>query len=246
MKRPVVLTLAATLLSLALSGIAWAHPAYKASNPGKDTTVSEAPSEVWVEFTESIEGGQVEVFGPCGEQVDNHDSTQNLTNDRITVSVSAHHAGTYRVHWDVLGADSHRTQGDFTFAASGGHACPGEEEETVKEPRDPDPKPKQQEDQRVSIVEPQDDDSEDRVRGTREQRSAPDSRAAQRDPKPRSNGRRDVVAQAPDPRPTGGQRGDRGIWDGIPIGDFLISLLVAAMIGAAGGRIYAGILGPKA
>jgi hypothetical protein len=35
------------------------------------------------------------------------------------------------------------------------------------------------------------------------------------------------------------------IWDGIPLGDFAISLVVAALIGAAGGRIYAGIVGPR-
>lgn len=252
MKRPVVLTLAASLMSLALSGVAWAHPAYKASDPGKDATVSQAPSEVWVEFTESIEGGQVEVFDPCGQQVDNHDSTQNLTNDRITVSVSAHHAGTYRVRWKVLGEDSHSTQGEFTFAVSSGHPCPGEEKETVKEPRERDREnePRQQDDQRVSMSEPEDEDearnSGDRVRATRERRPVAASRASATEKRARSNRQRNVVAQAPDPHPTDDESEERGIWDGIPIGDFLIALMVAALIGAGAGRIYAGILGPKA
>ena len=36
------------------------------------------------------------------------------------------------------------------------------------------------------------------------------------------------------------------VWDGIELDSFLTGLLLAAIIGAAGGKIYAGIMGPRA
>jgi hypothetical protein len=36
------------------------------------------------------------------------------------------------------------------------------------------------------------------------------------------------------------------VWEGIRLEPFLTGLLLAAIIGAAGGKMYAGIMGPRA
>lgn len=246
MKRILLAVIAALLLSC-LSGTAWAHPAYKDSDPKAGATVSTPPTELWVEFTESIEDGYVHVYDPCGERVDHGEPERNLTNDRITVGTHGDKAGAYRVEWEVLGSDSHVTRGEFSFSSSNGDTCPVEDDD------DPEPEPEEpsnDDDERTGpdTTRPTDD------RRTPEERSDADE-SQPRDRTERNDSRRrpdapsdedadtDTVAQ--DQTIDAQETAAKGIWDGIPMGDFAIALVVAALIGAAGGRIYAGILGPR-
>jgi hypothetical protein len=43
----------------------------------------------------------------------------------VSVGVSADKAGTYSVAWVVVSEDGHNVRGDWTFTSSGGGACPG-------------------------------------------------------------------------------------------------------------------------
>ena len=243
---------ASAVLFAALSGTALAHPAYKASDPPSGASVSAPPGELWVEFTETIEGGKLEVFDQCGAQVDNGDSTQNLTNDRITVTLSASMQGTYRVDWSVLGSDGHPTRGSFTFSASAGEECPDEEPPPSQgEPRGG-TGPGEREGRPGSEQQPirsggggagprevgREAASSGQGNGPRGPREAGDGRTEAR------TGRAGNAVAAPGDPEENPPAPDPGIWDGIPIGDFLVALGVAALIGAAGGRIYAGIMGP--
>ena len=246
MKRILFAAIAALLLSC-LSGTAWAHPAYKDSDPKAGATVPSPPTELWVEFTESIEDGYVHVYDPCGERVDHGEPERNLTNDRITVGTHGDKAGAYRVEWEVLGSDSHVTRGEFSFSSSGGDTCPVEDDD------DPEPEPE----------EPSNDDdrSDTDTDQTTDDRNSADERSdvaesERRDRTERtdSSPRRDTRGDEPDTETDtvaqdqtidAEETAARGIWDGIPMGDFTIALVVAALIGAAGGRIYAGILGPR-
>ena len=251
-KKALVFLAATALLLGALSGVAWAHPAYKASSPPSGGSVSSPPSEVWVDFTEQIEGGRLEVFDACGDQVDNGDSTQNLTSDRLTVTLSASRAGTYRVDWSVLGSDGHQTKGSFTFSATVGEAGPGEDPPPEPEPRgggggprgggggtDPEPDPA------GGGGTARGTESQARGRGPSEGRADTGGSGAGRSGRigAREDRARGAVA-APGEEAETEPTSDPGIWDGIPLGDFLVALGVAALIGAAGGRIYAGIMGP--
>lgn len=229
---------------------AWAHATYKDSNPGKDATVAQPPSEVWVEFTEAIDQGSVSVYDPCGQQVDNGDSQKNLTEDRVTVTMSADKAGSYRVHWVVLAKDSHQTEGDFNFTSSGGTECPG-----TQEPKDDntnssgggrDGNDRNGENQSTNATS---DGGSTRTTGggTRSKKPAHDHKHGTDNNKTSRQRRRSVEKpQKLQALPQGDtSRAASGIWDGIPMDDFLVALGVAALIGAAGGRIYAGIIGPR-
>lgn len=244
MKRILVLASASLIFVATSAGIAQAHPAYKDSSPQAGATVSSPPTELWVEYTERIEGGSVTITDPCGDRADHGEDEMNLTGDRLTTGMHGDKAGTYVVAWSVLGSDGHNTRGEFTFTSSGGAACPGTEEPE----REPEKEPVEK--REVSRPRTDDDDdtgSEEEVDERRTDRDAPDDKdrtKREREPRDEVKGERQFrdVAQSPtDTTETAG----KSVWDGIPIGDFLISLGVAALIGAAGGRIYAGIVGPR-
>lgn len=235
---------AIALLVAGWPSAAWAHARYKASSPAKDATVSEPPSELWVEVTEAVEQGDVDVFDPCGQQVDNGDSSLNLTKDRVTVTMSSEMEGAFLVSWDVLAADGHRTAGEFTFTSSGGTPCPEEEveEENTQEGSRTQPRDRNGSDN-DPVPESETEDEDVSARNDRP-RSGQNVDVKQRE---RSGDgaeeTEDTVAQeAPAPDQ---ETQDPGIWDGIPMGDYFVALGVAAIIGAGGGRIYAGIMGPR-
>lgn len=250
------------LLSLLLVPAAQAHAAYESSDPGNGTTVSSPPSRVTAEFTEPVvDDSHLEVYDPCGTRVDNGDSL--VAADRITVTMSADKQGTYRVHFSVVSSvDGHPTSGDFGFTSSGGSPCPGEEPAEEEKPSSEDPG---NNDNSGGGTDESGDGSADsgggRQPATASEQSDGDRAAAGNGPgkntgsetsRERSGGTqvKDSLVERPAQdvasAPTAISVSDiASIWDGIPISDFLIALLVAALIGGAGGLVYAGIMGPK-
>jgi len=250
MKRALFVAAAAALIVSSLSGIAAAHPAYKDSDPKSGATVSSPPTELWIEFTEAIERGSIEVYDPCGERADHGEPELNLTSDRLTIGMHGDKAGAYLVKWEVLGSDSHVTRGEFSFTSSGGDACPvADDDDDSEEPPDRDKRDDNdrddsdrgdvgEDDRTAQTAEANDSRAERRRRDARKPRHEGHRRSA----KDRVAGKQLLVQEgSPDVEETSAP----GIWDGIPMGDFLVALGVAALIGAAGGRIYAGILGPR-
>lgn len=250
----VTLGLSFTVLFATYAG---AHAAYESSDPANDSTVSSPPSRVTAEFTEPVvDGSYLAVYDPCGARVDNGDSL--VAADRITVSMSADKQGRYRVTFKVVSSvDGHPTSGEFGFTSSGGSPCPGAEPE---EPEDDEPDEGSSSgggdgrDSNSSTAAGSNegtDGSKDRVAGTRLTRDARRGAAAKQ--------RRKDAVRPPDARrqPGADQRIElakqpvtpasqkRGIWDGISIGELLLALGVAALIGAAAGGIYRGIMGPN-
>lgn len=242
---------------------ALAHAAYESSDPANGTTVSSPPSRVTAEFTEPlVDGSRLEVYDPCGSRVDNGDSL--VAADRLTVSMSADKQGTYRVHFEVVSSvDGHPTSGDFGFTSSGGSPCPGEE--PVEE--DPGASGGNGGDASSSNdgsggggSETSDMGDSGTVSGGGNGTQSNERAASTGDRSPRNNtadrvrgerGRTKVAGtrlerEAGDIAPTAISASDiENIWEGIPVGGFVIAMLVAASIGGAGGLVYAGIMGPK-
>jgi copper resistance protein C len=117
----VAVVLGALLLT---AGPAYAHAAYKSSDPGKNEQVSQPPSRVEVELTEPVaDASYLEVFDPCGNQVDQGNSA--VVGFTITVGVQADRSGTYAVAWHAFAVDGHPTEGTFVFHSTGGAPCAG-------------------------------------------------------------------------------------------------------------------------
>lgn len=125
--RKAFVGMAVAALVAAAAPAAFAHAAYKSSNPADGSTVASPPGSVTAEFTEPLtNSSSLRVFDPCGEQVDNGDS--RISGYEMSVSMAGSRAGTYTVEFSAQSAlDSHVTGGSFTFTSSGGDPCPGSE-----------------------------------------------------------------------------------------------------------------------
>ena len=123
MQNPSVLSCATLLLVLSWVGApaAVAHAFLDHASPRVGSTVSQAPGELTLSFTQNLEPAfsAVEVFDEKGAKVDKGD-VQVDPNDGalLRVSLNPLPPGTYKVVWHVVSVDTHPTEGDFTFQVS--------------------------------------------------------------------------------------------------------------------------------
>lgn len=107
-------------LLLVLSGAlpASAHAQLRSSTPAAGATVATAPTEVLVNFNESLEPSfsTVVVRDAVGKRIDKADAHLDPS-DRKTMHVSLPtlNNGIYIVEWRALTTDTHRTEGAFIF-----------------------------------------------------------------------------------------------------------------------------------
>ncbi len=241
--------LALSVLCLVIAPLpAHGHARYVASDPADGEQVSTAPSEVWAEYSEPLEpDSHMEVYGPCGQRVDTGDV--RVTGYRMTVSMSSDFAGTHVVAWTAASAiDPHVTEGNFTFTVAQGVDCNA-----------------------GSSEEPSDDGGDTGGRDAGRRARGDDGSSSSRVAAPaRERGENDPArrTRAADRKRMGkhahhrSRRGDRGVRatnlavqdaplnerrrDGdLPVPAVLAALGLAALIGASGGWVYAGLLGPR-
>jgi copper transport protein len=236
---PKLLCAAVVVIVVGLPATSFAHAAYKDSSPRDEETVAVPPESVWAEYTEPLQdGSHLEIYDPCGTQVD-HDDTE-ITGYRMTISMTGERSGTYTARWVAASAiDPHVTRGAFTFIVTDGPACeeaaaaPEREAEGENSPSQQDSTSKAAESDAARDRSAEASDGGTKVKGrllTKEKDTA------------RSTNRRQIVAQE---RSDETQVEERSLWAGMPWDWFGIAMLLAAAIGAAGGRIYAGIMGPR-
>ncbi|MGH2805793.1 MAG: copper resistance CopC family protein [Actinomycetota bacterium] len=246
--RIVRVLLGSLAVVVALTPVAQAHAAYKDSDPADESSVASAPAEIWAEFTEPpAQGSTLTVFNECGDRVDLGNS--RIDGFRIYIGVDSAHRGGFRVDFRVTSAyDSHVTTGNFTFAATSGEDCAGPPPESGNAEAganggdgggsgggssDAGDDGSGSLTEVASISERGDGDgSGSRARGERAGRDR-DRGSAGDDPDADAG----PIAEPPPDTP--------GIWDGIELRDLLIGYALAMLIGAAGGKIYAGIVGPR-
>jgi copper resistance protein C len=102
-------------VSLILVRSADAHAFLDHADPKVGSTLHEAPSQVTVWMTEGLEPAfsKLQVFDEKGTEVDKKDTKVN--GSIMTVSLPKLAAGKYRVSWQVVAVDTHRTSGTFEF-----------------------------------------------------------------------------------------------------------------------------------
>lgn len=113
---------AATLVIAWANAAAFAHAELRRAAPVAGTTVSTAPAEVLVNFSEALEAAfsSLMVRDAAGKRVDKADAHIDQ-NDRTTMRVSLQPLaeGAYTVTWRAVTADTHRTTGSFMFHVGG-------------------------------------------------------------------------------------------------------------------------------
>lgn len=114
MRRSSLVPIISCLLLLT-TGAARAHAFLDHAEPRVGNKVSAPPREVTLWFTQKLETAfsTVTVTNAAGQRVDA--GKARVSGNRISVSLRPGGSGTYRVTWRVLSADTHTTDGSFTF-----------------------------------------------------------------------------------------------------------------------------------
>lgn len=97
---------------------AFAHAHLDRATPAAGSTVTTAPSEVVLLFTDKLESAfsTIEVRDAQGTAVQaGKASVDPKQRTRLSVPLKPLGPGAYKVIWRVLSVDTHRAQGDFTF-----------------------------------------------------------------------------------------------------------------------------------
>lgn len=88
------------------------------ADPKVGSTISDAPSQVRIWFDGDLEPAfsKIVVKDASGKQVDKGDCRVDGSDPKLLqVSCPGLGPGTYKVIWDVVARDGHRTNGDYTF-----------------------------------------------------------------------------------------------------------------------------------
>ena len=113
MRIPALTT--AALLALVASTPVHAHAMLDRAEPRVGSTIQAAPSEVVLFFNQNLEPAfsSIEVSDAKGARVDQGKTRVSANTMRIGVKQLP--PGTYRVRWQVLAVDTHKTEGSFSF-----------------------------------------------------------------------------------------------------------------------------------
>jgi methionine-rich copper-binding protein CopC len=113
-------TVFTSLLLAALgNAAAQAHAMLDHASPVVGSTVTSAPREVSLTFTQNLEAAfsSVQVTDANGARVDQ--GKAQISGNTMRVGVKSLPQGTYRVRWQALSVDTHKTEGSFTFSVGG-------------------------------------------------------------------------------------------------------------------------------
>lgn len=121
MRHPILRGGLAATLACAVPGLALAHAHMAESVPAAGSTVTAAPSEVSMHFTEDVEPkfSNIEVSDHSGHPVTSGPAhLVDGDGDHLAVPVRKLGAGTYKVKWHATATDTHKTQGDWVFTVA--------------------------------------------------------------------------------------------------------------------------------
>ena len=114
----------ASILALALfdvaawSALAAAHSVPLRFEPRRDAVLRSAPAEVRIVFDGDIEPAfsTIQVTDSAGRRVDKGGARVDVRNPRLLrVGLGAMQPGVYRVTWQILAIDGHRSEGTYLF-----------------------------------------------------------------------------------------------------------------------------------
>ncbi len=113
-------TLAIAMLLLATPA-ALAHAFLRSADPAVGSTVSAAPQQVEITFTEGVEPSfsTIVVQNASGTRVDKGNvHAIPGAGKSLAVSLGPIPPGTYKVIWHATSTDTHKTEGSFSFTVA--------------------------------------------------------------------------------------------------------------------------------
>jgi methionine-rich copper-binding protein CopC len=95
----------------------YAHPKLIASDPSAGAVVS-SPKEIRLTFNEGLSAAfsGIELMDQRGQKINTGTATIASDKKQLVIPIAAPlPQGTYTITWHVVGADSHRLQGKYSF-----------------------------------------------------------------------------------------------------------------------------------
>ena len=115
--KKITYALTITLFICTAPTLVLAHAMLDHASPRVGSTVNSAPKEIVLWFTQKLEPAfsTIEVRNDQGAAVQAGKATVIGDRTQLRVALEALPPGIYKVIWQVLSVDTHRTRGDFTF-----------------------------------------------------------------------------------------------------------------------------------
>jgi methionine-rich copper-binding protein CopC len=114
----IVIKLSGLILICLMPDVVWCHVFPEHSEPEVGETITVSPSRVRIWFDGALEPvfSNLLVQNTNGQQIDKADSHVDASDPTLLeVSLPPLPHGTYRVIWNAVARDGHRTTGDYTF-----------------------------------------------------------------------------------------------------------------------------------
>lgn len=105
------------IILFAATTSAFAHAHLDHASPAAGSTLAQAPNEIVLTFTSEIEPAfsSIEVRDAKGALMHSGKAAVDGKRTQMRLPLDVLPPGTYKVIWQVLSVDTHRSKGDFTF-----------------------------------------------------------------------------------------------------------------------------------
>lgn len=115
--RLCLLSIALSALLMSSTGSARAHSFPCQETPGAGETLASAPAQIVIKFDAPIEKlfAKLEVLDSSGKNLSQGQPLYGSDGATLSTKVAPLPPGAYTVKWAVVGADTHRTQGSYSF-----------------------------------------------------------------------------------------------------------------------------------
>jgi copper resistance protein C len=103
------------LVLLTISAAAYAHAALTHASPSACSTMSAAPHEVTLTFTDTLEVAFSKLAVTDASGVEVSQGKAQVTGNTMRIGLKPLNVGAYNVNWRAVSTDTHKTEGSFTF-----------------------------------------------------------------------------------------------------------------------------------
>ena len=103
------------VLLLIFANITWAHTGLKSSSPADGADLSASPQELRLEYFGAVALVRLQLAKANGEAVDLGFKPSAATAKSFSFTLPNLPAGSYTVEWSIIGADTHKIDGKFSF-----------------------------------------------------------------------------------------------------------------------------------
>jgi copper resistance protein C len=106
---------ALSLFLLTVSEPAYAHASLTHASPSAGSTMSAAPHEVTLTFTDTLEADFSKLAVTDASGVEVSQGRAQVSGNTMRISLKPLNVGVYKVNWRAVSTDTHKTDGSFTF-----------------------------------------------------------------------------------------------------------------------------------